>query len=522
MSKNRKEQKNKKLEDMEFLKYIIKKGKDFLKEIYKRYLTKLRFSIVLKLNLMYSLRFLSIMFSVNIAILIVYGYMSFNRIENTMNQSFKEIEAVKVTESYIPNEKLNMISSVSGLNLRIYNSEGVKIFNSMDFDQNGNDYSPKVIARFNENRSLENDEIPFSVNNLVSFQKINDGVMKLNYAYEKTIYTSEGDIDVKLAFPLYGEIRNLVKIFIILLVAELLSILLSLEASAKRSRRILRPIDEMISTVKNITINKIDTRLNTGGTQDELKDLAMTFNDMLNRLQRAYEVQNQFVSDASHELRTPIAVIQGYANMLQRWGKEDEKVLEESIEAIKTESDNMKDLVEKLLFLARGDKNTQSINMNEFPLNELIEEVLKDTRLIDENHEIQCFRNKKINLYADPKLIKQCLRIFIDNSIKYTPDGGVISISSYEEGGEAVLAIKDTGIGIDEKDLPNIFNRFYRADKSRAKQTGGTGLGLSIAKWIVMKHKGSIQVDSALNKGTKVIIRLPIIKISGKENSSKR
>ncbi|HEY8805144.1 MAG TPA: HAMP domain-containing sensor histidine kinase, partial [Clostridium sp.] len=252
--------------------------------------------------------------------------------------------------------------------------------------------------------------------------------------------------------------------------------------------------------------------LNVSNSHDELKQLAETFNDMLDRIQSSYEMQNQFVSDASHELRTPIAVIQGYTNMLYRWGKDDKNVLEESIIAIKSESENMKELVEKLLFLARSDKNTQKIYKEEFNINKLIADIIKDTKIIDSNHEISTNINEESLIYADRKLLKQAIRVFIDNSIKYTQSGGSIVLNSYIAKKNLMLEIIDTGIGISKDDLPYIFNRFYRCDKSRAKESGGTGLGLSIAKWIIGMHNGSIVVESRLNMGTKIKIGLPIKK----------
>ncbi|WP_242950711.1 HAMP domain-containing sensor histidine kinase [Clostridium grantii] len=277
------------------------------------------------------------------------------------------------------------------------------------------------------------------------------------------------------------------------------------------SNNILYPIKDMTYIVKDISVNHLDTRINIAGTKDELKELATTFNQMLDRLEKSYEQQNRFVSDASHELRTPIAVIQGYINLLDRWGKNDEDVLNESIEAIKSESQSMKELVEKLLFLARADKNTQKIEKNIFSLRSLIDQVTKETKLIDKNHLITNLVNEDIFYWGDEKLIKQTLRIFIDNSIKFTNDGGKITINSFKEINTICIEIEDTGMGIDKDDISKIFDRFYTTDKSRSKEYSGNGLGLSIAKWIISQHKGSIQVSSKLNFGTKIKIILPIL-----------
>lgn len=276
------------------------------------------------------------------------------------------------------------------------------------------------------------------------------------------------------------------------------------------SRKLLSPIKVMTKTVKEISVNVLDKRIDVSGSKDELKDLAKTFNEMLDRIQKSVEQQNQFVSDASHELRTPIAVIQGYADLLDRWGKDDPQVLRESISAIKSEGESMRSLVEKLLFLARGDKNTQRVEKSEFMLSEVINEILKETRIIDKSHSVLNDQNEDFIIHADQKLIKEAIRIFMDNSIKFTPAGGTIKLNLYRKNKRAVIIIEDTGIGISQEDLPHIFNRFYRADKSRAKASGGTGLGLAIGKWIIDNHCGKINVWSELNTGTVVRIELPL------------
>ncbi|MBU3074527.1 sensor histidine kinase [Clostridium estertheticum] len=298
----------------------------------------------------------------------------------------------------------------------------------------------------------------------------------------------------------------------IIFIVNLFSLIITLGFGSRASKKMLLPIKNMTKATRAISINALEKRLNVSTSHDELKQLAETFNEMLDRIQSSYEMQNQFVSDASHELRTPIAVIQGYANMLYRWGKDDKAVLDESITAIKSESYNMQQLVEKLLFLARSDKKTQKIYKEDFCINELINEIIKETKLIDVNHEISSDINEELSIYADKNLLKQALRIFIDNSIKYTPIGGTIKLNSYIKKSNLTIEIIDTGIGIAKNDLPHIFTRFYRCDKSRAKESGGTGLGLSISKWIIGKHNGSILVESKLEMGTKITIGVPMKK----------
>ena len=214
------------------------------------------------------------------------------------------------------------------------------------------------------------------------------------------------------------------------------------------------------------------------------------------------------MSDASHELRTPIAVVQGHANLLDRWGKNDKEALEKSIYAIKLEASNMANLIEKLLFLAKGDSGMQVIEKKEIFLNKLIEEVIDESNVINEGHEIFSARNDISKITVDYGMIKQMLRIFISNSIKFTPKGGKIKINSEVHKDFVKITVSDNGIGIPKDEIDNVFERFYIVDKSRSKENAGSGLGLSIAKWIVDMHKGTINIESEEGKGTKIIVTL--------------
>jgi len=264
-------------------------------------------------------------------------------------------------------------------------------------------------------------------------------------------------------------------------------------------------LEDAISKISPVIL---DAKIYTGDS--ELHGLEEAINNLLERMRDSYIQQARFVSDASHELRTPISVIQGYANMLDRWGKEDESVLNESIAAIKSESENMKNLVEQLLFLARGINGKTHINCKEFLLNDMISEVLEESKMIDEKH-IYMFNNlEKIIVYGDRSLLKQAARILIENAAKYTDENEVIILKTgVNEKKEPYFSIQDNGIGMDEEDVSHIFERFFRADTARVRKNGGTGLGLSIAKWIVDGHKGYFSVLSRKGIGTRITIFLP-------------
>lgn len=281
--------------------------------------------------------------------------------------------------------------------------------------------------------------------------------------------------------------------------------------SAKRGNiKLLSPIEDMTNTANKITVNNLHSeRLNIEGTKNELRDLAIVFNNMLDRLETSYESQKQFISDASHELRTPIAVIQGYSNLLDRWGKKDEAVMEEAILAIKNESKSMQELVEKLLFLSRHDKKTLRLNKEHFNMKIVVADMIKETKMVTKNRIIQADILEDVDVYGDKQCLKQSIRIFIDNAVKYTKDGDKIIITCENNNGDCVVSVTDNGIGMKPKDVDNIFERFYRADDVRNKKVEGHGLGLSIAKLIILKHAGRIKVITQYKKGSKFIITLP-------------
>jgi len=305
------------------------------------------------------------------------------------------------------------------------------------------------------------------------------------------------------------EYRFLDKLLIILIITGGLGAIGAIITGYIITRKTLNPISQMAETARNISISDLGKRLDIEGPEDELTNLAHTFNSMLDRLEEAFTRQQQFVSDASHELRTPISVIQGYIDLLDRWGKEDEEIRDEAIVAIKNEVKNMNSIMESLLFLARGDSDNLEIDKSIFKLNELIDEIIVETSLLTEKIDIYSSVNEDIDFFADRKMIKQLMRIFVDNSLKYTKNGGEIIVNSYREGKNIILEVNDTGTGIPQEDISRIFKRFYRVDKSRSDKNGGTGLGLAIAQSIIKIHRGKVKVDSELGKGTEITVCLP-------------
>ena len=287
-----------------------------------------------------------------------------------------------------------------------------------------------------------------------------------------------------------------------MLVADVVGILGAFLIGQYISRRMLKPVAAIREAAERISIEDLSQRISTEGPDDEMKELTITFNSMIDRLDIAFQKQNQFISDASHELRTPIAVIQGYANLINRWGKSDPEILQESIDSILTETDHMSALIRQLLFLAKSDQNKLSVQKAQMSLNEVAAELVREMEVLDVDRKISFFEESAVEVFADYDLIKQLLWIHGENALKYSGEGGVIEIRVWKDKKFGYISVKDNGMGIAEEDLSKIFDRFYRVDKSRNKEISGTGLGLAIAKWIVDGHDGEILVESKVGEGT--------------------
>jgi len=480
------------------LKYVIKSVAVALLQIFKIILAfipkllrqafqiinaRLRFSITFKTTATYAFMFSAILIILGTLLTSAFGIFLLYQTNNSLEMNSRVITGLITSDGSIPADLVKNYADIENIEVILFDDQDGIIYTTASGSQ--------------EDTSIRRTRLSPTTS-------IDDSLH-----FETSVNPADGISKIEVAKPLSEEAAYLIGLIAAIALIFFLAILLTIIIGSRTSRKMLRPIDNMTKTAKSISVGDLNTRLDVVDSHDELKELAETFNEMLGRIQTSFDQQNTFVSDASHELRTPLAVIQGYANLLQRWGKEDKDVLQESLDAIKSEANYMKELVDKLLFLASTDKKQQKLETSPFSLNELVEEVLKDSRLIDSQHDITGEVNEIITLEGDRALIKQALRIFMDNSIKYTPVGGSINIDGRLRGDKAVIIVKDTGQGIAEEDLPYIFNRFYKADKSRTREKGGAGLGLAIAHWIIEQHHGKIKVESTENKGTQVITTLP-------------
>lgn len=300
------------------------------------------------------------------------------------------------------------------------------------------------------------------------------------------------------------------RLLIIMIIAIPTSIASTIAIGYAAATKALKPVDKMRKTAFKITSRNLGERIDLGRRKDELGKLAQTFNEMIDRLQDAFQRINQFSSDVSHELKTPLTIIKGETEVAlrkERTVEEYKSILVSHLE----EADQMTRIIEDLLLLSKADKDEIRMSIETIDVRDLIMNVYTDMRLFAHQKDVRLVAETLTDtkLRGDELKLLRMLRNIVDNGIKYTQAGGTVEISSELNDGMVTILVRDTGVGIDREDLKYVFDRFYRADRSR-KRESGSGLGLSISKWIAEAHSGTIDVESQISSGSLFSIRLPL------------
>ncbi len=313
---------------------------------------------------------------------------------------------------------------------------------------------------------------------------------------------------VQIARPLNREegfLNNLASVFGMLVLAGLI---LALLGGWLITRTALNPVQNLTKTARNISTTDLSQRIHLSGPYDELYQLGETLNQMLDRLEKGFQGQQEFLNAASHDLRTPLAVIRSYSDILNRWGKNDAEIIRESLPAIAKAVSTMERLVNDLLLLAKM-QSKPSLKPVSILLHELVSEVVRESQAIAESITITLQETVPIMVEADEFYLGRALWALMDNAIKYNHPGGLVTVSlSLNDKEEAVISVSDTGPGISAPELPKVFERFYRGDFSRSSGKG-FGLGLALAKEIVGAHRGRIEAESEPGRGSIFKIILP-------------
>ncbi len=301
----------------------------------------------------------------------------------------------------------------------------------------------------------------------------------------------------------------------IVLIGAVVSTLLAALGSWLLLGRTLSPLQKITDTVDQINrADDLSRRIpHKTGNHDEVGELIESINQTLERLESLFTSQQRFLADVSHELRTPLTVIKGNVDLMRRMREADE----ESLNSIDQEAGRLTRLVGGLLMLAQAESGKLALNFQPVELDLLLTEVFTETRVLAGN-KVKVHLNEidQALVNGDRDRLKQVLLNLIANAIQYTPQGGEVFLSLKRIGEQARVIVRDTGPGIPAEDLPHIFDRFYRAEKSRTRsKTSGFGLGLSITQWIVEHHGGRIEVESKEGKGTTFVIWMSVLKWPG-------
>ncbi|MDA8337348.1 MAG: HAMP domain-containing sensor histidine kinase [Peptococcaceae bacterium] len=337
------------------------------------------------------------------------------------------------------------------------------------------------------------------------------GPPKLSRIMGQDVYLAGGRLPggatVQVARPLKREedfLRDLSQVFLLLVAGGLL---LALTGGRFVTRAALTPVHNLTLTAQKISTTDLRRRLTLRGPRDELYVLGETFNNMLDRLERGFHSQQDFIAAASHDLRTPVTVIKSYADLLSRWGKNEPAVIEESTEALTRAANLMERIVNDLLMLTQVDAGFP-LQLTPVDLAELAGEMLRVARDIAPDMTIEMPPASPVMVKADEHYLYRALWDLVDNAVKYNRPEGKVVLEVGLRQGQAFFSVTDTGPGIEDEILPRIFERFYRADRARG-QGKGFGLGLALAKSIVEAHGGKIEVESRLGQGSRFTVLLP-------------
>ena len=335
----------------------------------------------------------------------------------------------------------------------------------------------------------------------------------------QAFHTADGEAFgiIQVGTPLTALATANDQLLVITLVTALICMGISIIPGKWLSAHLLKPVDRIKRATESVAnAEDLSNRIQWDEADDELGQLAETFNHMMERLEKVFKVQQEFIRDVSHELRTPLTSIIGHLELIDKYG-----VDRESLDALTREAERMSRMVNDLLLLTRADSGDLAVDFYPVDIDRIALEVFEQSLILakDRKLHIELKRNETVQIKGNSDRIRQLMLNLVSNAIKFTDDDGAIHIAVYPDKSEAVIEVTDTGIGINQEDLKRIFDRFFQADSARVHHgdSDGAGLGLSIARWIVDIHKGRVEVQSAVGKGTTFSIRFPTLEASTSE-----
>lgn len=446
-----------------------------------------------KIQLFSSLFMFILIVLINTSIYVLfYKVTSNNELDQLSEQTHTILETLNANPDIPKRELLNAFLPANSM-IRLY--------------EENTDEPMVVITKHNEYRSLQGGYSSEESRSIMTDDATDTPIAVI----AKPIIWENGQIvTLEISEHLVSLQKTMSTLFYVLLVASLLMLIPTMIAGNILSRFLLRPIQTLTRTMKQNTTEGHWEKINVDNrTRDELYDMEKTFNEMIDQLKESFDKQEVFVSDASHELKTPIAIIKSYAQLMKRQGKERPEVVEESIEAIDTEADRMQKLVEQMLSLAKSGETHTLVPIDFLKVCEDVVHVFQGAY---ERQIIFDLPTGHFFVAGNLGQLKQIVYILLDNAIKYSDSEIIVQLS--RRGEEAILQVIDDGQGIPVEEQKLIFDRFYRVDQARSRDTGGTGLGLAIAQSIAKIHQGKLSVNSKQGEGSTFTLQIPILKES--------
>ena len=459
----------------------------------KNNILKLFNSLVFKITVSFSVVLVGTLLSLGVYLQHVAKIESEN-IQNEYNQ-LKVERIQRLLDSITSTQPMNLrdvqrklmdYSKISGANIKLYDENNIEVFDtSKGLNVNNNRRNPifKVIPT-----SLGGMIVEVNQPNLVSIQAISAS-------------DTQEDQLIQTDPPISNIVNQVVKSIAII---GILSIMTSIAIIWIISRRTLNPITNIVNTSKYLSKGDFTKRIDQS-VSGELSEIVTAFNYMASELQKLDEQRKIMIADIAHELRTPMTNLKGY---IEGWSDGIIKPDNETLKILDYQVNTLSKIIDDLSTLSLAESGMLSLNISEFELNNKISEIINNFKLRSQSQNINIINNitPEITINYDPQRFTQIVTNILNNSILATDDGGIISFSTSTNNNNLLLKISDNGTGIPKDELPYIFDRFYRTDKSRNRQSGGSGLGLSIVKYLIESHNGTIKINSELSKGTEVLI----------------
>ena len=459
----------------------------------KNNILKLFNSLVFKITVSFSVVLVGTLLSLGVYLQHVAKIESEN-IQNEYNQ-LKVERIQRLLDSITSTQPMNLrdvqrklmdYSKISGANIKLYDENNFEVFDtSKGLNVKNNNRNPifKVIPT-----SLGGMIVEVNQPNLVSIQAISAS-------------DTQEDQLIQTDPPISNIVNQVVKSIAII---GILSIMTSIAIIWIISRRTLNPITNIVNTSKYLSKGDFTKRIDQS-VSGELSEIVTAFNYMASELQKLDEQRKIMIADIAHELRTPMTNLKGY---IEGWSDGIIKPDNETLKILDYQVNTLSKIIDDLSTLSLAESGMLSLNISEFELNNKISEIINNFKLRSQSQNINIINNitPDITINYDPQRFTQIVTNILNNSILATDDGGIISFSTSTNNNNLLLKISDNGTGIPKDELPYIFDRFYRTDKSRNRQSGGSGLGLSIVKYLIESHNGTIKINSELSKGTEVLI----------------